>query len=58
MSAKPDSVAGDMLNIEIDGKPFQATEQFTFSKEVKPKLVALTLTGPGSGGETIALGNW
>ena len=41
-----------------DGKPFQASEQFTFRKEVKPKLVALTLTGPGSGGETIALGNW
>jgi hypothetical protein len=41
-----------------DGEPFQATEQFTFRKEVKPKLVALTLTGPGAGGSTVALGNW
>ena len=38
------------------GEDFSPTERFTFSKEVKPKLVELTLAGPGSGSTPIALG--
>ena len=41
-----------------DGKDFSRTEHFTFRKEVKPKLVGLTLAGPRSGNTPIALGNW
>jgi hypothetical protein len=40
------------------GADFSRTEHFTFSKEVKPKLVGLTLSGPGSGNTPIALGEW
>jgi hypothetical protein len=47
----------------VDGKleggaDFSRTGQFTFRKEVKPKLVGLTLAGPGSGNNAIALGEW
>jgi hypothetical protein len=41
-----------------DGEDFSRTEQFTFHKEVKPKLVGLTLAGPNSGDTPIALGEW
>jgi hypothetical protein len=41
-----------------DGADFSRTEQFTFRKEVKPKLVALTLAGSDSGNTPIALGEW
>jgi hypothetical protein len=40
------------------GKDFSRTEQFAFRKEVKPKLVELTLAGPNSGNTPIALGEW
>jgi hypothetical protein len=51
------------LEVLVDGKleggdDFNRTERFTFSKEVKPKLVGLTLAGPGSGSTPIALGEW
>ena len=51
------------LNVLVDGKfkdgaDFSRTGQFTFRKEVKPKLVGLTLAGPGSGNTPIALGEW
>jgi hypothetical protein len=39
-----------------DGKDFSRTEHLTFRKEVKPKLVGLTLAG--SGNTPIALGDW
>lgn len=39
-----------------DGKDFSRTEHLTFRKEVKPKLVGLTLAG--SGNTPVALGNW
>ena len=39
-----------------DGKDFSRTEHLTFRKEVKPKLVGLTLTG--SGNTPVALGDW
>jgi hypothetical protein len=41
-----------------DGGDFSRTEQFAFRKEVKPKLVGLTLAGPDSGNTPIALGDW
>jgi len=41
-----------------DGADFNRTEHFTFRKEVKPKLVELTLSGPDSGKSPIALGEW
>ena len=49
------------LNVLVDGKlkggaDFNRTEHFTFRKEVKPKLVELTVAGPDSGGAPITLG--
>lgn len=51
------------LEVLFDGKlpsgeDFSHTEQFTFSKEVKPKLVGLTLAGPDSGRTPVSLENW
>jgi len=40
------------------GSEFSRTESFAFSKEVKPKLVGLTMAGPDSGNPPIALGDW
>jgi len=51
------------LEVLVDGKieggvDFSRTEHFAFRKEVKPKLVGLTLAGPDSGSAPIALGEW
>ncbi len=51
------------LEVLVDGKveggaDFSRTERFAFRKEVKPKLVGLTLAGPDSGSTPIALGEW
>jgi len=51
------------LEVLVDGKreggaDFSHTEHFSFRKEVKPKLVGLTLAGPDSGNPPIALGEW
>ena len=51
------------LEVLVDGKldggaDFSRTEHFTFRKDVKPKLVGLTLAGPDSGNTPIALGEW
>ncbi len=51
------------LDVLIDGKleggaDFSRTGEFTFRKEVKPKLVELTLAGPRSGNTPITLGDW
>ena len=51
------------LEVLVDGKleggaDFSRTEQFAFRKEVKPKLVGLTLAGPDSGNTPIARGDW
>ena len=51
------------LEVLVDGKledggDFSRTEHFTFRKEVKPKLMGLTLSGPRSGNTSIALGDW
>jgi hypothetical protein len=51
------------LNVLVDGKlkggaDFNRTEHFTFHKQVKPKLVELTVAGPDSGSNPITLGEW
>ena len=51
------------LEVVVDGKlkngaDFSRTEHFAFRKDVKPKLVGLTLAGPDSGTAPIALGEW
>jgi hypothetical protein len=51
------------LEVLVDGKleggaDFSRTEHFAFRKEVKPKLVGLTLAGPNSGNTPITLGEW
>ena len=51
------------LEVSVDAKleggaDFSRTERFAFRKEVKPKLVELTLAGPDSGKNPIALGEW
>jgi hypothetical protein len=51
------------LDVLVDGKleggaDFNRTGQFTFRKDVQPKLVGLTLAGPRSGSTPITLGDW
>jgi hypothetical protein len=51
------------IDIQVDGKSeggadYSRNEQFAFSKEVGPKLVGLTLSGPDSGRAPVELGNW
>jgi hypothetical protein len=51
------------LEVLVDGKleggaDFSRSEQFAFHKEVKPKLVGLTLAEPDSGNTPIAVQEW
>jgi hypothetical protein len=51
------------LEVQVDGKleggaDFSRTEHFVFRKDVKPKLVGLTVAGRNSGGSPITLGEW
>jgi hypothetical protein len=51
------------IEVRVDGKleggaDFTRTETFGFRKDVKPKLVGLTLRGSGSGNTPITLGEW
>jgi hypothetical protein len=47
------------LEVSVEGgADFSHTEKFTFRKDVKPKLVGLTLAGPDSGNTPIELGDW
>ncbi len=51
------------LEVLVDGKleggaDFSRTERFAFRKDVKPKLVGLTLAGPDAGKTPIALAEW
>ena len=57
------STGDHKLDVLVDGKleggaDFSRTGEVTFRKEVKPKLVGLTLAGPRSGNTPIALGDW
>jgi len=50
------------LDVAIAGKSsvgndFSAADSFSFSKDIEPKLVGITLTGPGAG-SGIQLGDW
>jgi len=40
------------------GSDFSQVENFSFSKNVEPRLVGITLAAPGSGDATIKVGNW
>jgi hypothetical protein len=51
------------IDVQVDGKAtggadFNHAEQFTFNKGIGPKMVGLTLAGPGSGRPQVELGNW
>jgi hypothetical protein len=48
------SLDGKLAN----GKDYTHSEQFAFSKAVKPKLMAVTLAGPDSGQPAIRIGDW
>ncbi len=48
------SVAGKSQN----GSDFSETEIFSFNKGIDPRLIGLTLAGPGSGQAAIQLGEW
>jgi hypothetical protein len=48
------SVAGKLAS----GREFSGTEHFSFSKEVEPKLVGLTLATTATGDASIELGGW
>ncbi len=57
------STGEHQLEVLVDGKleggaDFSRTGEFTFRKEVKPKLVGLTLAGSRSGNNPITLGEW
>jgi len=57
------STGDHKLDVLVDGKleggaDFSRTGEFTFRKEVKPKMVELTLAGPRSGNTPITLGDW
>jgi hypothetical protein len=39
------------------GKDYAQTERFTIDKGIEPKLVGITLSGPGAD-RAIALGGW
>ena len=45
-----------LVDGKLEGADFTRTERFTFRKEVKPKMVGLTVAG--SGNTPIALGEW
>jgi len=56
------STGEHQLEVLVDGKlesgaDYTRTQQFSFRKEAKPKLVGLTLAGPDSDA-SIALGEW
>jgi hypothetical protein len=51
------------LEVLVDGKleggaDFSRTEHFAFRKDVKPKLVGLTVSGGASGNAPVTLGEW
>lgn len=41
-----------------NGNDFSESENFSFSKGVKPKALGVTLAQPGFGSETIQVGDW
>lgn len=47
-------VAGRLPN----GNDFEQNQEVDFEKRVEPKRLGITLTGGGSGGATVAIGDW
>ena len=41
-----------------NGKDFNESDSFAFSKGVKPKTLGITLAGPGLGKSEIQVGDW
>lgn len=41
-----------------NGKAFKESRGFAFTKGVKPKVMGITLSGPGLGSDGIEVGNW
>jgi hypothetical protein len=41
-----------------NGKAFNESRGFTFTKGVKPKVMGITLSGPGLGSDGIEVGDW
>lgn len=41
-----------------NGNDFSESGSFTFAKDVKPKTLGITLTGPGLGKDVIEVGDW
>ena len=57
--ATGDHQLGVLVDAKLkSGEEFSRTERFAFRKEVKPKMVGLTLGGPDSGKAPIELGEW
>ncbi len=48
------SLNGKLAN----GKDYTHSEQFAFTKAVKPKLMGVTLGGPDSGQPAVSIGDW
>lgn len=48
------TVSGQSSN----GREFSASESFSFSKDIEPKLLGLTLASSNSSGAAIRLGDW
>ena len=48
------SLNGKLAN----GKDYAYSQQFAFTKAVKPKLMGVTLAGPDSGQPAIDIGDW
>ena len=47
-----------MLGKLDNGEDFEASDSFSFSKDVKPKALGVTLAGPGGGASGIRIGDW
>ena len=47
-----------MLGKLENGDDFSTSDSFTFAKGVKPKVLGVTLAGPGSGNTGIQVGDW
>jgi hypothetical protein len=48
-----------LLNGKLaNGKDYAYSQQFAFTKAVKPKLMGVTLAGPDSGQPAISIGDW
>ena len=47
-----------MIGKTDNGKDFTETDTFSFSKDVKPATLGITLAGPGLGGDEIRIGSW